>query len=510
MQNLTASLVICLASACCLGQIQIGVSEPGPFWSESGEEGNPADGFIAASLDGVGVVDNQYMRFYDKTLTAFDEINLETFFGNTGGYDPRILWDDSLEDQVIRDQFVVTSFNGGMVKLRASIPGQFPLIPDNWEASVEVGPILNEWSGCGPTGILAVDRPGLGYSQDAWVISAMTQNAAMPIDYINNMFYVVDKDTFAVTGPIGSEVFVSTEAPKTLGCFQKTGLPGLEGRESAYPARQYGESPALYSVGAAAYLKSRDGSGAGPPCGRGFKYLRIFAVTGAPTQSMNFQFYDLEVPACYIPEVNNVPDNNEEGVTFRATDGRIVAAEWREVNGVPLLFVCHEIQDTVPIESESMNYAQQARIRWYVIQTNGWPISGQNPTLWQWDDIEHGVVEVEPGEERPVHTVYPAMAVDDDGDMGFVFALTSVDQKLTVNATIRSYPLYLLEPTVHAAESLNTAPMPGDAFGDYFGVCVDPVDGSFWGIGSYVSNEPNCDPPNVLCRWATQVFNFFN
>jgi hypothetical protein len=156
-----------------------------------------------------------------------------------------------------------------------------------------------------------------------------------------------------------------------------------------------------------------------------------------------------------------------------------------------------------------MTSAPQARIRWYVIQTNGWPISGQNPTLWQWGDIEHGVVEVIPGEEVPVHTVYPAMAVNEDGDMGFVFAITSADQKLTVDATIREYPIYLYEPTVQAAESLKTAPMPGDAFGDYFGVCADPVDGSFWGIGSYVSEEIVGEPPDERYEWATQVFRFF-
>jgi len=55
-----------------------------------------------------------------------------------------------------------------------------------------------------------------------------------------------------------------------------------------------------------------------------------------------------------------------------------------------------------------------------------------------------------------------------------------------------------------------TAPMPGDELGDCFGMYADPVDGSFWGIGSYVSNEFVGVPPDERYEWASQVFRFFD
>jgi hypothetical protein len=52
--------------------------------------------------------------------------------------------------------------------------------------------------------------------------------------------------------------------------------------------------------------------------------------------------------------------------------------------------------------------------------------------------------------------------------------------------------------------------MPGDELGDCFGMYADPVDGSFWGIGSYVSNEFVGVPPDERYEWASQVFRFFD
>ncbi len=118
-----------------------------------------------------------------------------------------------------------------------------------------------------------------------------------------------------------------------------------------------------------------------------------------------------------------------------------------------------------------------ARVRWYEIVMNGWPLSGQSPVVVQGGTLDYGTGE---------HTWMPDIHVDDFGDALICFSRSSSSQYISVERVIRlaGDPISTLRDPVLMQES--TAPETGDRWGDYSGVDEDADDpGVFWTHNEY-------------------------
>jgi len=118
-----------------------------------------------------------------------------------------------------------------------------------------------------------------------------------------------------------------------------------------------------------------------------------------------------------------------------------------------------------------------SRTRWYEVQMNGWPESGQNPVLAQSGTLDYG-----PG----IHQFEPDIAADDQGNAVIVFNRSSVDEYISVARAVRRYtdPPGTFREMAFMQES--TTPETGDRWGDYSGIDEDPAHpGVFWSHAEY-------------------------
>jgi len=122
--------------------------------------------------------------------------------------------------------------------------------------------------------------------------------------------------------------------------------------------------------------------------------------------------------------------------------------------------------------AHAVNDGGVARVRWYEIQMNGWPQSGQNPTLRQTGDIDPG-----PG----VATWFPDISVDNAGNAAIAYNRSSNSEFVGIARAVRKAgdPLGQFRPSV--VDQQSSSPELGDRWGDYSGVHEDPANpGEFW------------------------------
>jgi hypothetical protein len=115
----------------------------------------------------------------------------------------------------------------------------------------------------------------------------------------------------------------------------------------------------------------------------------------------------------------------------------------------------------------------EAVVRWYEFDVAGFP--GQ-ATLAQSGNVNDG-----PG----IHTCYPAINVDADGNMGLTFSVGRADQYAAIGYTGQRVtdPAGFTLPVqiARAGESFYTA----SAWGAYGGLAIDPIDDTFWLFHQY-------------------------
>ena len=123
----------------------------------------------------------------------------------------------------------------------------------------------------------------------------------------------------------------------------------------------------------------------------------------------------------------------------------------------------------------------RARVRWYEFSMNGWPESGQNPTVRQWGEIDLG---------GGIHTYFGSIDVDDEGNAALTFARSASDEYISMSRAVRAAddPLGTFQPAVFVKESTGYA--TGGRWGDYSGTQHDPVrPGSFWGHHEFTTTN---------------------
>lgn len=117
--------------------------------------------------------------------------------------------------------------------------------------------------------------------------------------------------------------------------------------------------------------------------------------------------------------------------------------------------------------------------RWYHMDLNGWPSSGQNPFLVQQGEIEGG-----PGQ----HHFFPAIYSDDAHSVGLIMARSSVSEFASVQVSGR----FASDPAGTMSEPIQLAigdTGTGGRWGDYLDIAIDPNnDKTFWIVGMYAKS----------------------
>lgn len=184
--------------------------------------------------------------------------------------------------------------------------------------------------------------------------------------------------------------------------------------------------------------------------------VRLYAITdplGTPQRTT----FTLPVPA-YSPPGNIPSGGTSTQVT--AFDARFWSTVYR--NGS--LWATHHVNNP------------RTRARWYEIKMNGWPTSGQNPTLAQSGEIDLG---------GTIRTSFSSISVNEKGDAAVVSARSSPTEMFSVYVAWRSAsdPPGTM-PNQEIAKS-SAGAYGNSRWGDYSGANVDPMTGSFWGHHEY-------------------------
>jgi len=226
-------------------------------------------------------------------------------------------------------------------------------------------------------------------------------------------------------------------------------------------------------------------------------------IVGAGQQSMGIPVtYDANAPAQYIIQSTEFssntkvilhavrdPLNNYSRVTFalpvstytfpaqppqKGTSSRPILFEprfWSCVYRNGSLWAVHHVNN------------QRTRARWYEINMNGWPTSGQNPFVKQWGEIDPG---------SGIYTFFPSINVDNVGNAAITFARSASDEFISMSRALRAAddPVGEFQPAVFVKESNGTT--TSGRWGDYSFTQADPTsDGVFWGHHEYVIANNN-------------------
>ena len=131
--------------------------------------------------------------------------------------------------------------------------------------------------------------------------------------------------------------------------------------------------------------------------------------------------------------------------------------------------------------------------RWYEINTNNWPATG-NVTLEQSGNIDLG---------GNIETFFPAIMSNELGEVAVFFGRTSPEERISFAATARAPndpPGFMGTPIELAISPVPFYAINGARWGDYYDVALDPTDGlTFWGTGQIQLNT------NGGAGWGTVV-----
>lgn len=514
--GIATACIIALCTGVVEAQPSIGIINneqfDGPNEHQAAPGALPADNSIAVSANWLGVAMNGLVVFFDRTsdppfqIPMDGMLPLDQFFNGTSGIDPRIVYDDDA------DRFALSLLAATSVKIAWANEGApLPIgVAGNWTPETTPHPLFNVECLTLEPEDLYLDMPSLGLDHLAWYLSARTQQCVTPpdcngADRLVIPHYIVPKPAPAggpthIIGPIYSRDFIDETTGDPVGCFRNVG-PAAHA-EITTPAIHYGTPPAAYFVGIAAKPPF-----VGPPgCFSNNLYaLRLLAIENPLSDARELRAYHLAVP-CFDPRDFFVP--TPSGETVRAVDGYITSAVWQD----DVIWATHSVVKKEIIGGSQI--VEKKVVRWYKIATNGWPTSGQLPTLDDMGEIEG------PSEPVPVHLFMPAISINDDGEVAIIMARGSSNENLSIQATGRfpSSPDSEMFDLTPIKDELNGSNSPGaprsNRWGDYFTVVPDPSgDGTFWGFAMYmidnVAHPENPTPGNLADDgFGTWIFHF--
>ncbi len=189
--------------------------------------------------------------------------------------------------------------------------------------------------------------------------------------------------------------------------------------------------------------------------------LRLWAINN-PGGPINIQSTMLTVPTYYNP--GNARSQGT-GAVVELFEDRFWSCMYRDGS----LWACHHTSTTL-----SPRYA---RGRWYEIEMNGWPTSGNPPTLRQSGTVDLG---------ENTYLSFNSIFADDAGNAYMVFARSSLSEFWSISRTYRQAgdALGFMSPPAFVKQSM--AAYGSTRWGDYSGVVQDPfVPDKFWSHHEY-------------------------
>lgn len=175
--------------------------------------------------------------------------------------------------------------------------------------------------------------------------------------------------------------------------------------------------------------------------------VRLLAVRD-PLTTPTFESVNVTVPSYFTPP----EDPPQQGTTVRPEtfDARF----WSSAYANGSLWATHHVGSS------------RVLVRWYQFAINGWPISGNLPTLVQSGTIDPGPT---------VRTFFSAITADALGNAAITFARSSPTEFISMQMALRAFddPPGTFRPATQ--ERINTGPYTSAArWGDYAGVHFDP------------------------------------
>jgi methionine-rich copper-binding protein CopC len=163
------------------------------------------------------------------------------------------------------------------------------------------------------------------------------------------------------------------------------------------------------------------------------------------------------------------------GTSFGRSDARMLNAEMRN-NRLVAAHITGKATDS------------EETARWYEINVSNPAV----PVLAQQGDIDPG---------SGVYTVYPSIAINAAGDLGITYMQASNTEFVSMYVAAQPFgaPAGFLSSPVRAKAGTATT-TSGTRSGDYSGIGVDPVNGTFWAANEVIETSG--------FGWSTHIANF--
>jgi hypothetical protein len=416
----------------------------------------PPDPEIAVGNRWLLQVVNTKVAFFNKsTLVKTFERSLNDFFrlptSNTRRMsDPRVAFDKATNRWFVAAITVDFSTKESYIRLAVSKDGDPNVGWYLYDFNVKFTQDGNVWW---------LDFPTMGFNKDAVVMSG-------------NAF------TFSGTQLLGSRILT----------FRKSAL--LTGSGPSVAA--FTEKSA-YSI---QWIRSSDPSLSQVygVCPRFTTAIQVYALTNLATTPVFHKL--LEPPAKNaqtIPVASMDVADPAVGPANRrvdSLDARFMSAFWRAGS----IWTAHGVR-IGPTDKKS-------QIRWYEVKPQGWPLTGKVPIMGQ-----KGTISGASGQ----WLFCPALAQNRDGDVAFAYtrmSSTIVGQLVTSVRKVSDPAGKVTAPSMQFSSTgafygNSTSASAPNRWGDYFGVDVDPVDGTTFWMTGMVGDQGSGNPD----AWKTHIFS---
>lgn len=388
-------------------------------------EWSPPDPSIAVGPDHIVEVVNAAIAFYEKDSGAqIFSTHLGTpgspgFFEPVGAnsnfvFDPKCFYDHKAE------RFVVVALEHNSNDSWIDIAVSDDSDPNGIWYKYRTPSIIQVGSST-----YWVDYPGFGFDDNAWYVTG-------------NLFLLNGSGS----GFAGQLFRVYNKAPMLNGDPVTFSDLAPDNGASLQVAQMFGDAPQCYFV-------SRQNSSA----------LRVWTINN-PLTSPSWQRVSVTQLSNASGPSQDAP--NPGGGLISTLDGRIMNVHYRDGN----LYAAHAI-DGAPGITVS---------RWYHIDMNGWPSSGNNPSL-----VQQGEITGDSGQ----HYYFPAIYSDRSDNVGMIMSRSSSSEYASVQVSGRfpTDPLGTMSSPIQLAIGDRTA---DGRWGDYLDIAMDPDDDkTFWIVGMY-------------------------
>ena len=203
--------------------------------------------------------------------------------------------------------------------------------------------------------------------------------------------------------------------------------------------------------------------------------LRVTSMTNKLSDTPSFSDTDISVTAYRSPPRATQLGSRKK--TLNTNDTSILNAEWR---GGRL----------VAAQNVGLAGRNESHVRWYEFNT-------ATMTLTQQGTIDPG---------SGVHTYYPSIAIAPSGDLGLTYMQSSAREFMSVYVTAQQFGgtagVMQTPALAKAGEATYTGfRHPPYRAGDYSGIVIDPVNGTFWAANEYATSAGRDN-------WGTWIANF--